>query len=565
TKAEQVSREWRGFQTGGARAEYRFERNAPYLGRQSQRITFAGGTGEAGIDNAGLNRLGINLVAGKPYEGTVRIQAGRDTEMFVALLDSAGRKLAEKALHVAAGREYRKLDFTLTPSSGDTAGRFAIGLKRPGSIVVGYAFLEAGAWGRFQGLPVRKDLAEALLAMGVKVVRYDGSMVNKCPDGQLYKWKEMIGPRDQRKPYHGFFDPYASHGFAVFEFLDFCEKAGLLGIPGLRIDETPEAMAEFVEYAKGPANSTWGRKRAADGHPAPYKLTHVEIGNEERLDEHYCERFETLGRALWAKDPSLVLVISYNITNGEDLEPGADGSLSPRLQLALRLVRFAQQQKGTIWWDSHYSQPDRITAIGRMHNSIARLVPGEILANRPLEENGQTHDLGRALLHARNQNAFARLGDFIVALGVANTFQAYGQELTWSQGRIFFTPSKVFPQPPYLVDQLVTETWAPRMVASTVADPGNRLDVVGRLSEDGRRLVIYAVNDGAEATDAAIHVDGFTPRSGKVAVAEISGDPKAENTPEEPAKIAPRRSAAKYAPGMVHRFPQHSYTVLQFE
>lgn len=562
TTAPQVSREWRGFQTGGARAEYRFERNAPYLGHQSQRITFAGGTGEAGIDNAGLNRLGINLVAGKVYEGSVRIQAGRDTDVFVSLLDSAGKKLAEKALHVAAGREYRKLDFTLTPPAGDTAGRFAVALKRPGSIAVGYAFLEAGPWGRFQGLPIRKDLAEALLAMGVKVVRYDGSMVNKCPDGQLYKWKEMIGPRDQRKPYHGFFDPYASHGFAVFEFLDFCEKAGLLGIPGLRIDETPEAMAEFVEYAKGPANSTWGRKRITDGHPAPYKLTHVEIGNEERLDEHYCERFETLGRALWAKDPSLVLVISYNIANGDDLEPGADGSLSPRLQLALRLVRFAQQHKGTIWWDSHYSRADRITAIGRIHNSIAKLT-GYNLPFSPLEENGATHDLGRALLHAKNQNAFARLGDFIVALGVANTFQAYGQELIWSQGRICFTPSKIFPQPPYLVDQLVTETWAPQMVAASVND--NRLDLVSRLSEDGRRLVIYAVNDGAEAVDAAIKIDGFAPRSGNVMLAEISGDPKTENTPEEPAKIAPHRSTAKYAPGMVHRFPQHSYTVIQFE
>ena len=103
------------------------------------------------------------------------------------------------------------------------------------------------------------------------------------------------------------------------------------------------------------------------------------------------------------------------------------------------------------------------------------------------------------------------------------------------------------------------------MVPCDVTGPGKRLDVVSRLSQDGRRLVLYAVNDGSDAIDAAIRIDGFTPQSGKVAVAEVSGDPKAENTPEEPAKIAPRRSAVKYAPGMAYRFPPYSYTVLQFQ
>ncbi|MDP2990172.1 MAG: alpha-L-arabinofuranosidase C-terminal domain-containing protein [Kiritimatiellota bacterium] len=570
----QVSRHWRALHNGDARAAYRFEREAPFIGKQSQRITFIEGTGEAGIDNAGLNRLGINLVKGRPYEGMLRIRADQGTEITASLLDAAGTPIAGKPIRVSAGKEYRKIEFTLTPLRSDPAGRFAISLKRPGSVVIGYAFLQPGDWGRFEGLPVRKDLVKAMLDLGVRVVRYDGSMVNRCPDGQLYKWKEMIGPRDLRKPYRGFFNPYASHGFGIFDFLNLAEKAGFLGIPGVRIDETPEDMADFVEYVNGSPESTWGRKRALDGHPSPYRLTHLEIGNEERLDEHYCERFETLARAVWANGPAMVLVISHNLAGPAEFKIGSDGRVSDRLRLALRLVNFAREHKGTIWWDSHYNvppapypakgMPDRIAAIAALQESVRRMVPGYDLPFAPLEENGQTHDLQRALIHARNQNAFARMGDSIVALGVANTFQASGQELIWSQGRIHFTPASVILQPPAYIDKLVKDTWAPQMVETSVSEVSG-LDIVSRTSEDGRRLVMYAVNDGGAPVEATISIAGFSVRAGKVEVSELAGDPSAVNTFSEPLRIAPRRTIWHYSPTAAYRFPAHSYTVLQFE
>jgi hypothetical protein len=570
----QVSRHWRAFHTGGARATYRFEREAPFIGKQSQRITFIDGAGEAGIDNAGLNRLGINLVQGRSYEGMLRIRADRDTDVTVSLLDGAGMPVAGKSIRVPAGKEYRKIDFTLTAVRGDPAGRFSITIKKPGSVVIGYAFLQPGDWGRFEGLPVRKDLVNAMLDLGVRVVRYNGSMVNRCPDGQIYKWKEMIGPRDLRKPYRGLFNPYASHGFGIFDFLNLAEKAEFLGIPGVRIDETPEDTADFVEYVNGSAESAWGRKRALDGHRSPYHLTHLEIGNEERLDEHYCERFELLARAVWAKDPAMVLLVSHNLAGPAEFTIGSDGKVSERLRLALRLVNFAREHKGTIWWDSHYNvqsapnpakgMPERMATMAALQESVRSMIPGYELPFSPLEENGPTHDLQRALIHARNQNAFARLGDSIIALGVANTLQAYDQELTWSQGRIHFTPSSVFLQPPAYIDKLVTDTWAPQMVETSVSQASG-LDIVSRTSEDGRRLVMYAVNDGGAAVEAAISIAGFSAQTGKVEVSELAGDPSAVNSPSEPLRITPRRTTWQYSPNSAYRFPAHSYTVLQFE
>src|SRR5262249_8721034 len=158
------------------------------------------------------------------------------------------------------------LTFNLMPGQSAEHGRFAVTLKQPGTIIVDYAFLQAGDWGRFHGLPVRSEMADAIVAMGVKTMRYNGSMVNKNPDGgKVYRWKKMILPRDERMPYEGFFNPYASHGFSIFEFMDYCETAGIWPMFGLRTDETEQDMADLVEYCLGGAETQWGKQRIANG------------------------------------------------------------------------------------------------------------------------------------------------------------------------------------------------------------------------------------------------------------------------------------------------------------
>ena len=72
---------------------------------------------------------------------------------------------------------------------------------------------------------------------------------------------------------------------------------------------SPRDMADFLEYTKGNAESEWGRKRVADGHPKPYRLRYLELGNEERVDEKYAATFEALAKAIWAKDRDVILVV----------------------------------------------------------------------------------------------------------------------------------------------------------------------------------------------------------------------------------------------------------------
>ena len=148
-------------------------------------------------------------------------------------------------------------------------GRLAITLRKPGCVMLGYAFLQPGEWGRFKGLPVRRDVAEGLIDQGVTVLRYGGSMVNNSE----YRWKKMIGPRDRRPPYAGIWYRYSTNGWGIVDFMNFCEAAGFVSLPTFDMDETAQDMADFIEYAKGPAGQRLGaatsRGRAPETVPAP--------------------------------------------------------------------------------------------------------------------------------------------------------------------------------------------------------------------------------------------------------------------------------------------------------
>ena len=578
--AEQISRHWRKVQLGTAAGTFKFERRKPFNGRQSQGVTFESGEGELGIDNAGLNRWGINLLEGRPYEGLIRVRCEKPTRLYVSLLSVDGSKRYAQAALRAEGNEdeYQRLSFTLTPDGSDEAGRFAITLREPGTVVVGYAFLQPGSWGRYKGLPFRKELVEALIAQGVKIVRYDGSMVNRCPDGHLYRWKEMIGPRDLRKPYEGWFNPYATHGFGIIDLLDLCEAAGFLPVPGVRIDETPEDMADFVEYVNGPPNSQWGARRVADGHPRPYNLKHIEIGNEQKLDAEYCERFMVLAEAIWAKDPSITLLIANNLAGGASAwKISPDGAVNERLELAARFVRFARERGGRIWWDCHYTARDirdtesprgRIAAMRALKESMSRLVPDYDLKIAALEENGDEHGMRRAIIHAHNYNTLERMGDYLVAAAVANALQAYGQNIVWSQGRTFFTASKIWFQPPYYVDQMVAENFVPNVLKTECQSPGNALDVTAKRSDDGGTIVLQVVNVEGFDVRARIRIDNFAATRETAAVATLSGDMELENTLAEPQKIAPSRTTWSHGirdGTMTYTFAAHSFTVLRLQ
>src|SRR5262249_15316485 len=154
---------WRAVQRGAAAGTYALEPARPFAGVQSQRMTFERGEGAIGVDNRGLNRWGMSFRAGLPYEGYLWIRADAPAEVHVGAESGCGTQTTAAAVLKVHEPDWTRHDFTLTPATDATAARLAVTLTGPGSVILGHAFLQPGPWGRFHGLPTRRDVAEGLI------------------------------------------------------------------------------------------------------------------------------------------------------------------------------------------------------------------------------------------------------------------------------------------------------------------------------------------------------------------------------------------------------------------
>ena len=568
----EISGMWRGLQRGSAIGKYGLESAGAFTGNQSQRLSLASGVGEIGLENQGLNRWGLNWAADKPYEGYVWVRAEQPADLFATLESRDGSRVyAETRLKVVSGG-WNRLDFMLTPNRTDTSGRFALKLKQPGSVVLGHAFLQPGEWGRFKGLPVRRDVAEALIDQGITVLRYGGSMVNHAE----YRWKKMTGPRDRRPPSRGTWYPQSSNGWGIVDFVEFCRAAGFLAIPAFNMDETPRDMADFIEYMNGPAESAWGAKRVADGHSAPYNLRYLELGNEERVDDAYFEKFQPLAEAIWAQNPQMTLVVGDFAYGRPIVDPdrftGAASGIT-NLSGQRKILALAKRHDREVWFDLHVGtegpRPDSsLAGMFSFTDALARIDDGARHKVVVFEFNAGNHAQQRALANALAINAIARDGRIPIATS-ANGLQPDGQnDNGWDQGLLFLNPAHVWLQPPGHLTRMISRYYQPLLVQCATQSPGEVLDVAAQRDEAGRNLVLQVVNVSAQPVTASIRLSGFVP-SKPVAVAEALTAPlDAVNTAEHPDRVVPQRAEWTHAlsPGPArHTFAPHSFTVLSFE
>lgn len=577
----EVSGLWRLVQRGTAAGIWAVEKDRPFVSRQSQRLTFTQGQGRIGVENQGLNRWGLSVVAGKPYEGLLWARAEKHTDLYVALESKDGARVyAEKKLAVEPG-DWQRLPFTLEPDAADTAGRFTVTLGNPGSVALGYAFLQPGPWGRFKGLPVRKDIVDGLIRQGITVLRYGGSMVNgtdQYPDrsdavltaglSNQYRWKQMIGPRDRRPPYRGFWYRYSSNGWGIMDFIDLCRAAGFLAVPAFNMGETPQDMADFVQYVNGPADSPWGKRRAADGHPEPYRLRYLQLGNEEAVNDGYWQRFKPLAEAIWAGDPDIILVVGDLVYAQPIKDP------SNRLAAHKKILDLAEQHGREVWFDVHIGTDSPrdwqgLLGVPSFIEALGRLNPNAKYKVVVLEFNANSHHMGRALGNARAINELQRIGDRVPIACSANGLQPFRQnDNGWDQGLLFFTPSQVWGQPPYYVTQMFSRNYLPRCVRTEVESPNRSLDATATTDASGRVLQLQVVNLENRPLQTRIVLDGFNPVNPAASVIQLSGALNETNTPDKPERIVPAerpwvhglsQGAATYT------FPPHSFTMILFD
>jgi hypothetical protein len=569
---EQISRHWSKLSGGNVNGRFILKRGDAYMGRQNQVICFEGGEGEWGLSNAGLNKQGIHLQAGKPYEGILRVKSERPVRIFLSLLDESNRVLAEQVYNLKGDGSYEKVSILLTPSESTAKGKFAVSLKQAGKIELGYAFLQPGEWGRVKGYPLRKEFVEALQKQGIKAIRYNGSMVDVGADTYLYRWKNMIGPVDERRVcFRSGFNPYATHSFGIVEMCQVAEVIDALCMIGMSMDENYQDIRDFVEYMNGPADSQWGKLRAEHGHPEPYNLKYIEVDNERQINRGYVECMKKFALAAWEVDPEMHIVASLNIgTNPQSYERGGE-----QYALASELFGWfvAQGKSDKMVWDPHYAgwigfadHPEFLREMGvTLQRELAKDYPGHKLTLCPMEENGSRCDWDRGLAHAHNWNSLQRYGDCFTALGTANTFQPHGQHYMWDQGRIHYSSNELWFQPSAYIDEKMSKDWQPIVVEALSSEEAT-LDVTAKLSEDKKTLSIYVVNLSDSPREALLNVEGFN--YGRKAAVWSIGDCELNtlNTVDNKLAVAPRKSGINFAKkNTKYSFPKYSYTIITLQ
>ncbi|MDB5090375.1 MAG: hypothetical protein JWR09_4369 [Mucilaginibacter sp.] len=552
----QVSSQWTPVYQS-AKGLYQIDSVNAFTGRQAQVIQFISGSGKVGISNSGLNHWGIAVKSGQKFVGSVYLRAGVLSGPITVTLESTdGKQTYATSTIKRVDKIWRQYKFSLTAKKTDTNSRFSIYLSKKGKVWIDQATLVKIANKTFKGLPIREDIGGMMQKQGLNFLRYGGSMVN-APE---YKWKNMTGDRAQRPPYNGHWYPYSSNGFGIEEFLQFCESAHFEPAVAINTEDSPDDIANMVEYLTGKATSTWGGKRAMTGHIQPYKLRYIEIGNEEVIwgdkpedYQHYARRFNTLYKVIHAKNPDLQLICAAwwrpESPNMESLFNAVNGKAA--------------------FWDLHVDadNADAGTTVDKNLQDMQALFKkwdaGTTLRCAIFEENGRLHNMQRALGHASILNAVRRHGDFVLTSCPANALQPYLQnDNDWDQGQIFFTPNRVWGMPPFYVQQMASENHLALNIGVKISGP---LDVTATRSEDGRIMIIHVINSGNSEIITNVALDNFAHRKAEINTLTLAGKLSDKNTPHDPEKIKPVKGLLHSAGNTInYNFPAHSYTILRF-
>lgn len=290
------------------------------------------GAGSA-VTNAGYN-TGVRVEKGKAYDFSVWARAESGTSITVSLQDADGTLATARRVAVRKGgwAQYRAA-FTATRTSSD--GRLTVASSAATALDMVSLFPRDTYRHEPNGL--RKDLAEKIAALHPGFVRFPGgclvntgsmedySEASGYQRKRSYQWKDTVGPVETRATNANFWGYNQSYGLGYYEYFRFAEDIGAMPLPVVpalvtgcgqnrAVDDDAllkrhiQDTLDLIEFANGPVTSKWGRLRARMGHPKPFHLTHIEVGNEENLPNEFFARFQQFRAAIDAKYPYMTVI-----------------------------------------------------------------------------------------------------------------------------------------------------------------------------------------------------------------------------------------------------------------
>jgi alpha-N-arabinofuranosidase len=531
-----------------------------------------------GLANSGFD--GIVVRAGEQYDFSMfaRQLSPQAVPLSIQLRSKKGVVYAEAKLMVN-NKDWMKYAASITATQNDDSATIAVMATGKGKLAMDMIslFPEKTFKGRKNGL--RADLAQAVADLQPKFMRFPGGcLVHGDGLGNMYRWKNTIGPIEQRVAQKNIWNYHQTDGLGYFEYFQFCEDIGAKPLPvvpaavscqnsggtwriggtgqkGIPLSEMQEYIREvldLIEYANGPASSAWGSRRAAAGHPEPFHLKYIGIGNEDKITPEFTERFKMIYDAVKAKHPEITIIGTVGpAPNGEDFELG--WKLANQLKIAVVDEHYYQSPKWFLNNHFRYDGYDR---------TKSKVYLGEYASW------GNT--LFNALAEAAYMTALERNGD-VVSMASYAPLLANQHHTSWNPNLVYFTNTAVVPTVNYYVQQLFSQNYGdvyyPNIV--TFYEEGLLKDSVLAAScvknNKTGDIVIKIVNAGPVPTNVDINLSTLGLFDPEAELKILSGDPEWRNTIEDPAKIIPSTTDIMMPKKMRYAMPAYSLHLIRIK
>jgi alpha-L-arabinofuranosidase len=519
----------------------------------------------AAMANGGY--FGVPIVPGQTYRASFFAKAtdGFTAPLTVALESGDGSTSYATAQVAGIGGQWSRFETTLSVPKSATAtntGRFVIGVDNR----TGYAAdVPSGAslWLQVVSLfpptyrnrpnGLRPDLVDLLRRMRPKILRFPGG--NYAEGNTLatrWDWKTTIGPIWERPGHENTAWGYFSDdGLGLLEYLQLAEDLGatpVLGVwAGYTLNGTVVAEADLapyvqdaldlVEYITGPIHSTWGARRAADGHPAPFATPYLEIGNEDWIDRsgsYDAYRYAAFYDALKAAYPDIKLIATTSVTS--------------RPMDVLDLHYYESES----WFENASTMFDSYDRSG------PRIFVGEY-AGTANAGSLATGFLGNSLGEAAFMTGMERNSDIVHMSSYAPLFANYGHT-QWNPNLIGFNQTESYGSTSYYVQQLFANNIGDKVVPVTASASG--LYYSATIDSESGEVYVKIVNPAATAVPTRLTFTGKTGATAKIQVL-ANADASVGNTLATPHAITPITSSLSGSGGVFsYTAPANSLTVV---
>ena len=568
--------------------------NANYMRLHTERVKeyfdYRGWKG-FGLQNDGFD--GISVKAGEKYDFSAFFRnIGDAKQVRVVLVEQQpgwppkDPKLLAEAIIDVKDNSWKKYEAVLTPDSTCQKASLQMLVLNPGDLDVDVISLMPED--TYMGHGIRKDLAQALADLHPKFMRFPGGcVVHGGGDGfwNTYRWKTTIGPKETRRQLKNTWGYHQSVALGYFEYFQFCEDLGMEPVPILpagvscqganggwnmwptqaqdvvpmsEMDEWVDEVMDLIEWANGdPATNKWAKMRAEAGHPKPFNLKYIGIGNEEKISPEFIERFKYIYERVTKAHPEIVIVGTAG-PGSHAGNPDYEAGWKLANELAMPIL------------DEHYYEQNEFFLNKRQYDNYPRDAKTKVYLGEYAAKDKKLIDAlaeGLYLLHVE------RNADVVAMTSYAPLF-ARKNGTQWNPDLIYYDNERPFLTCSYYVQQLFGQSSGNYYYGDCVKFEGDAPDAVqpmenvhyGQsviLNTKTRQLFVKICNASTEAKKANINLSRFGVK--KVATKTVlAGNPNDENN-FDAQPIAPQKEQVKAQKKFSLDIAPYSFVMLQYQ